>query len=191
MLQSDLVTAVHGCTRCICVCSHARALLRTRAQQPAIARMQVYSHICHFAIGFVSFSASSELHAGCRAGEVHRMCPVAPFGLHLSMLLIHQLRPDDGTPSAVLRWLQEATGVPELGAPLDTLRRTESSGAMRTRRLRLCRTGWPAWRSAFAYALFSLVCKSQPPRSVMHCATHDSTLAGWWRTISWHAPASA
>jgi hypothetical protein len=53
------------------------------------------------------------------------MCPVAPFGLHLSMLLIHQLRPDDGTPSAVLRWLQEATGVPELGAPLDTLRRTE------------------------------------------------------------------
>jgi hypothetical protein len=60
---------------------------------------------------------------GCRAGDLHRICPIAPFGMRLSTLLVRQqLRPSSDTPAAVLRWLQEASGNPELGAPWDELR---------------------------------------------------------------------
>lgn len=62
----------------------------------------------------------------CRSGKVFRLCPVAPFGMPLpSMLVRQQLRPGDDTPAAILRWLQEATGNAELGAPAAELRQRD------------------------------------------------------------------
>jgi hypothetical protein len=56
---------------------------------------------------------------------VYYICPVVPFGMHLPMLLVRQdLRGGDETPDVVLRWLQEVSGYPELGAPLATLQGT-------------------------------------------------------------------
>jgi hypothetical protein len=57
---------------------------------------------------------------------MHYLCPVAPFGMQLPMLLVRQnLRGDDQMPDVTLRWLQEVTGHPELGAPLATLQSTK------------------------------------------------------------------
>ena len=46
--------------------------------------------------------------------------------MRIPMLLVRQsLRPDDATPAPVLRWLQEATATPDLGAPLERLRQLQ------------------------------------------------------------------
>lgn len=59
----------------------------------------------------------------CRQGDIYYICPVVPFGMKIPMLLIRKsLRPDDATPEAVLRWLQEVSGTRELGAPLQQVK---------------------------------------------------------------------